>query len=93
MNEFLSLTELGKLYGVTSHNVGRWLKTLGLRTDDGKPSQRAFQDGYVTQRPSTQPGTIFYVWNTKKTTDLLDSLCYPRASADPEQRQHRPPDC
>jgi len=74
MNDFLSLTEIGKLYGVSSHVVGRWLKNLGLRTESGSPSIQAFNEKYVSQRPSRQPGTYYHVWDAKKTTDLLDPV-------------------
>ena len=66
MDEFLSLTELGKLYGVSSHVVGRWLKGLGLRTESGQPIAQAFNEKYVSQRPSSQPNTYFYVWHEAK---------------------------
>jgi len=78
-DDFVSLTELGELYGVTSHKVGRWLKDLGLRDQSGRPSREAFSDGFVAQRESTRPGTYFYVWNLAKTTVLLDKMGYPRA--------------
>ena len=89
MNEFLTLSEIGKVYGVSSHQVGKWLKGLQLRTEAGQPSQTAFNGGYVRQAPSTQPGTYFYVWNAAKTAALLDGMCYPRAVPDPVERQHR----
>ena len=68
---FLSLTELGKLCGVSSHKVGKWLVGLGLRTQAKKPSPRAFKEGYVEQRGSTQPGTYFWVWHGEKTMKVL----------------------
>lgn len=77
-DEFLSLTQLGRVYGVSSHVVGRWLKGLGLRTEDGKPSYDAFSQGYVAQRPSRGVGT-YYVWHAEKTTAMLDGMRYPRA--------------
>jgi hypothetical protein len=79
MDDFLSQTELGEIYGVTSHKIGKWLRGLGLRDENGKPTARAFQEGFVKQRPSTQPGTYFYVWHKAKTTEQLDGMCYPRA--------------
>jgi hypothetical protein len=68
---FLSLTELGKLYGVSSHQIGKWLKQVGLRTKDNKPSPRAFKEGYVEQRGSTQPGTYYWIWHGEKTLKVL----------------------
>ncbi len=87
MNEYLSLTELGRLYGVSSHVVGRWLKGLGLRTQDGRPSPEAFAQSYVTQRPSRQPGTYFWIWHADKTTGILDGMRYPREAEGVERKQ------
>jgi hypothetical protein len=70
-DEFLSQTELGKLYGVSSHTVGQWLKDAGLRDQKGKPCGDGWD--YVSTRTSTQAATFFYVWNRKKTTALLSS--------------------
>lgn len=39
---YMLLKEMGVLFGTTSHQIGRKLKDLGLRTDDGKPSRAAF---------------------------------------------------
>jgi hypothetical protein len=87
MKEYLSLTELGRVYGVSSHVVGRWRKGLGLRTTDGMPSAEAFAHGYASQRPIRQPGTYFWVWHTGKTTAILDGMRYPRATEGVEQEQ------
>jgi hypothetical protein len=69
--KFLSQTELGKLFGVSSHAVGKWLIAVGLRTVNKKPSSKAFNDGFVEQRDSTQPGTYFWVWHREKTLAVL----------------------
>jgi hypothetical protein len=79
MPEFLSLTELGELYGVSRNKVGQWLVGLGLRTQEKKPSTKAFNEGYVEQRDSTQPGTYFWVWHEEKTCRLLDQAGHMRA--------------
>jgi hypothetical protein len=76
--KFLSLTELGRLYGVSRNKIGQWLVDLGLRTKDKKPSARAFNEGFVDQRGSTQPGTYFWVWHDEKTPQLLDEAGYMR---------------
>ncbi len=85
MNEFLSLTEIGKLYHgakrptASSHEIGSWFENLGLR-ENGRPTAKAFNEGFVDTRPSRGSGTYFYVWNKQKTTELLDGMCYPRAN-------------
>jgi hypothetical protein len=76
--EYVTMTELGKLYGVSSHKVGKWLRGLSLRDEKGKPSAEAFNTNFVAQRPSRQPGTYFYVWDRETTTALLDAMQYPR---------------
>jgi hypothetical protein len=78
MNDYMTMTQIGKLYGVSSHKIGKWLRGLGLRDADGTPSAEAFNDNFVVQRPSRQPGTYFYVWNRALTTALLDAMQYPR---------------
>lgn len=78
MTEYKSMREIGALYGVTSHTLGRWLRDLGLRTANGKPSTTAFSEGYVAQRPSRQPGTYYYAWNVDQTVNLLDRMGYER---------------
>ena len=75
MSDFLTQTQLGKLYGVSSHQIGKWLKNLGLRTEDGKPSKKAIRDGMVKQAPSTQPGTYFWNWHKAKTCAVFDAMC------------------
>jgi hypothetical protein len=79
MPEFLSLTELGGLYGVSRNKVGQWLVDLGLRTKEKKPSRAAFDGGFVDQRPSTNPATYYWVWHGEKTTRLLDDAGFERA--------------
>ena len=70
--QLYNLTHLGILFGVTSHQIGKWLKQIGLRTPEGKPSPRAFEDGFVDQRGSTQPGTYYWVWHGARTQKVLE---------------------
>ncbi|MDY3558438.1 hypothetical protein R5W23_005553 [Gemmata sp. JC673] len=79
MSEFLSLTEIGRLYGVSSHQVGKWLKETKLRTQDGKPSHTAFDWGLVTTRPSRGFATYYYVWDADKVTGIIDAAGHERA--------------
>ena len=44
---YINLTALGTIYGVKAQDVGRWLKGLGLRQEDGRPSQQAIRQGFV----------------------------------------------
>ena len=63
----LGQTDLGKLYNVLSHGMGRWLVAAGLRTADKKPSTKAFQGRFDSRRDSTQPGTYYWVWQAEMT--------------------------
>ncbi len=72
MNEHLSLTQLGKLFGVSSHTMGAWLREAGLREPGGKPTATGYE--YADTRPSTNPGTYFWVWHKERTLRLLESL-------------------
>lgn len=35
---FISLTSLGIIYGTAAQDVGRWLKGLSLRDENGRPT-------------------------------------------------------
>ena len=70
MNEYLSLTELAKRTGGTSHTVGQTLTVAGLRTD-GKPSQKAFTLNLVTQAPTGRGSGYFYKWHREKVMPFL----------------------
>ena len=44
-NDWLSLTELGRLYGISAVQTGRLLVLSGLRSREGEPTPRALRDG------------------------------------------------
>jgi hypothetical protein len=43
--DWLSLTELGRVYGISAVHTGRLLVLSGLRSRDGEPTPRALRDG------------------------------------------------
>jgi hypothetical protein len=65
----MTQTQIGRLFGVTSHTIGDWLTSLGLRKD-GKPTQKAHNGGYCDTAPSGQCG-YHYVWKSQKTVAAL----------------------
>jgi hypothetical protein len=69
-SEYVNLTALGKRYGAVPRDVGLWLKEIGLREQDSRPSQRAIKDGFVTERV-TEYGSQ-WLWNLEKTKDAID---------------------
>ena len=70
--EFMSLTQLGTLFGATNQQVGKWLTELQLRTSDGKPSSTAFTGNFVEQMPSRNGGYA-WAWHAEITVAALES--------------------
>ena len=66
----MNQTELGRLYGVSCKVLGDWLIESGLRTRDRKPSQKAFEGGFVSQASLTNGG-YYYKWHREKTINAL----------------------
>lgn len=70
--EYSRLTDLGRLFGVSSHVTGKRLAELDLRTVGGHPTAKARDLGLVTA-VSTDRGDgkhEFFVWHTAKTVKL-----------------------
>ena len=59
---YISLTALGEIYGVNARDVGLWLKGLGLRYPDGRPSREAVAQGLVRER-ALEYGGRFWHWH------------------------------
>ena len=68
--EFMTLTQIGEVFGVSNQMVGKWLVKLGLRTDANRPSRAAFDGGYVKAGPSRGQG-YNWVWHSEKTVMAL----------------------
>lgn len=71
MTNFITMTALGSVYGMNAQDVGRKLKGLGLRTDDGRPSQRALDEGFVQER-LLEFGGSHWLWHEQKASEVLD---------------------
>jgi len=76
---YISLTKLGKLYGVGARDAGTWLKNLSLRHPDGRPTKESVQQGLFQER-SLEYGGCFWHWHREKTCAILDGMGYKRAS-------------
>jgi len=72
--DFGTLTDIGKLFGVSSKACGRWIADLGLRIIGGEPTTKAWEFGLVKSAPI--PCDIgerpFFIWHTEKTVKLLE---------------------
>lgn len=75
---YISLTALGAIYGVNARDVGAWLKGLGLRYPDGRPTREAVEQGLVQER-ALEYGGRFWHWHREKSLAILDGMCYKRA--------------
>ena len=71
MDDYFTMKEIGSQLGTTSHQVGKSLKALGLRTTDGRPSQKAFQGGYCAQRWTQDGLNYLWAWHGEKTLNAL----------------------
>ena len=71
-NEYSTQTELGRLFGVTSHVIGKWLAALGLRVVGGNPTAKA--QGLVKTAPTGrgEGDHLFFLWHTAKTVKALE---------------------
>lgn len=72
--EHMSLTQIGEVFGTTSHQVGRWLTQIGLRYESKqgkKPSRDAYAGGFVKDVPSRNQGYC-WVWHVEKTVKALE---------------------
>ena len=84
---YINLTMLGQIYGVSAQEVGRWLKGLGLRNQDGWPSREASANGFVMERVLEFGGSS-WLWHQDKTCEVLDGMCYRRGGQLQIAEQH-----
>jgi hypothetical protein len=76
-DEFKRMTDLGKLFGVSSQKIGKWLTEIGLR-EDGSPSGVAFAGGYVKSAANGRNDGYFWVWHATKTLAALQEAGHRR---------------
>ena len=70
---WLTLTDLGRRFGLSAVTCGRMLSTAGMRDDDGLPSDVALDGGYAYRRPD-QNANRSVLWHEERCTELLQSL-------------------
>ena len=75
--EYMSMTQIGELFGVSSQQVGKWLASMGLRTDDNRPSRKAYVEHFVKEGPSRNQG-YNWVWNSEMTVAAIESAGHKR---------------
>ena len=70
--EFMTLTQLGEIFGVSSHQVGNWLVEIEFRTESKRPSRLAFEIDAVKEGPSKGQG-YNWVWHVERTITALEA--------------------
>jgi hypothetical protein len=73
MGDYGTMKDIGRDYGMTSHVLGKLLKQHGLRTEDGKPSAKAFEIEMVDQKFDGF-GHYIWSWHIAKMKKLLERL-------------------
>lgn len=72
--DFMSLTDIGKLFGVSRRKCGQWIADLDLRIVNGSPKPKAFLLGLVQKAPNGRNETgYFYLWH-RKIIKLLEEV-------------------
>ncbi len=72
--EFSTLTDIGKMFGVSLHAIGKWLAALGLRVVGGDPTPTAKARGLVKTAPTGrgEGEHPFFIWHTALTANALE---------------------
>ena len=71
--EYLSLKQLGTLFGRTSHEIGAILKQLNLRQADGLPYEHVLSSGLAKRLSET-----WYSWHQTKVVQILEQNGFKR---------------
>jgi hypothetical protein len=66
--QYLTLAELGRVFGISEAMMARRLTNMNLRTSKGKPSFKAFSEKWVAQ---SQTSNDKYVWHGQRTVAAL----------------------
>jgi hypothetical protein len=80
----MSQSQLGKLFGVSSHVIGKWLVDVGLRSVRKRPTWDAHQEGFCESAPSGQSG-FHWIWNSERTVRRLVDAGHDLVIAPPEE--------
>lgn len=61
-DKYASMTVIGKQVGLSSREVGKKLKEIGLREQNGEPTKEALDSGLAVSTPLKE-GTKHYMWD------------------------------
>jgi hypothetical protein len=68
--EWLTLTEIGRVYGISAVHIGKLLQASGLRQLDGRPSPEALRTGLAHRRHSSPNGQT--LWSRQGCAPFLE---------------------
>lgn len=70
------------MFGMTSHKIGKALEEMGFRTEDHRPSCKAFSLGLVERRFTEDHQHYLWAWHHEKTVALLEQAGLRRIASD-----------
>jgi hypothetical protein len=70
---WVTLTDLGRRYGLSAVSCGRLLSEAGLRDADGLPNERALREGVAFRRPEANANRSS-LWHAERCGRLFDGL-------------------
>ncbi|MFN9631448.1 MAG: hypothetical protein ACK59A_14655 [Cyanobacteriota bacterium] len=70
VTEWLTLTEIGRVYGISAVHTGKLLQSAGLRQLDGRPSPEALRLGLAHRRHSSPARQT--LWNREGCAPYLE---------------------
>jgi hypothetical protein len=82
----LTQTQIGELFGASSHQVGRWLVEVGLRMADKQTSRKAIEEGFVMTISTDFAPRGFPSWHKERTVPVLESHGHNRVGVRDEGR-------
>ncbi len=72
-SNWLNLTDLGRLYGISALRCGRELQYQGWRDRYGRPTPEALEAGAASEHGPNNPPRAA-LWNTKLCSELLEKI-------------------
>lgn len=81
--EFVTQTQLAKIFGVGVKIMGRWLTKIGLRDGDLDPTSQALQGGFCRLFRNDRD-IVFFVWHRGRTIAALKAGGYDPVYEQPE---------
>lgn len=70
---WVTLTDLGRRYGLSAVSCGRVLSEAGLRDADGLPNERAIREGMAFRRPEANANRSS-LWHAERCASLFNGL-------------------